>query len=122
MKWLLKSWWGRLYLFAQVACLTTTIFLAVSFLMKSHQDEDDSIRGILGADSYAREMGYWGQAPPPPSKIDKQIDEIRNKYGGERQTQTLFYLIFNLTIPAIWGIGLFIFMGLPERSKPAANS
>lgn len=122
MKWLLRSWWGRLYMLTQVVCLTTTIFLVANFAIKSQQDEEDSIKGILGADSYAREMGYWGEAPPPPSKIDNQINEVKNKYSGERQAKSFFYLLCNLTIPAIWGIGLFVCKGLPEKPKPTASN
>ncbi|HTX22914.1 MAG TPA: hypothetical protein VMD27_13780 [Candidatus Aquilonibacter sp.] len=121
MKWLLKNWWGRLYLLSQVLCLIATIFLIVSFVVKSHQDEQDSIKGILGADSYAREMGYWGEAPPAPSKIDNQINEVKNRYSKKRETMSIFYLLCNLTIPAIWGIGLFVCKGMPEKSKSAVS-
>jgi hypothetical protein len=122
MKWLLKSWWGRLYILTQLVCLIATIFLVVNFVIKSHQDEEDSIKGILGADSYAREMGYWGEAPPPPSKIDNQINDVQNKYSKDRQKMSIFYLLCNLTIPAIWGIGLFVCKGLPEKSKLTASN
>jgi hypothetical protein len=115
MKWLLKSWWGRLYILAQIVCLIVTIFLAVNFITKSLHNEDGEIGAILNAEETSHSLG---EPPPPPgeqTRFSKEIDRITKERSEERLKMPICYILSNLAIPAIWGIGLFVCKGLPSR-------
>ncbi|MGA9776785.1 MAG: hypothetical protein ACLPRE_04135 [Limisphaerales bacterium] len=115
MKWLLKNWWGRLYILVQIVCLVVTIFLAVNFITKSLHDEDDEIGAILNAEKTSRSLG---EAPPPPgeqTRFSKEINRVTKERSEERLRIPICYLLSNLAIPVIWSIGLFVCKGLPSR-------
>lgn len=115
MKWLLKTWWGRLYLLAQTICLIITISLAVLFITKSLQDEDGEIGATLSAEKTSYSLG---ETPPPAgeqSRFSKEIDRIRKERSEERLKIPAYYLLSNLAIPAIWSLSLFICKGIPPR-------
>jgi len=115
MKWLLKTWWGRLYVLVQTVCLAATIFLAASFITKSLQNEDSEIGAILNAEKTSYSLG---EAPPPAgqqSRFSKEIDRVRKEHSEERLRIPAYYLLSNLAIPAIWTLGLFICKGFPSR-------
>jgi len=117
MKWLLKSWWGRLYILVQTTCLAVSIYLAVAFVTNSHKREDGEIAATLGAEDTSK---FFGEKIPPPgeqNRFDKEIDRIKMERSQERQIMPVRYLLSNLAIPAIWCIGLFICKGFPTKSR-----
>ena len=120
-KWLLNSWWGRLFILVQTACLIVTIYLAINFITNSHKEEDGLINGTLSAED--TDIFYGEKLPPPDqeNRFDKEIERIKKKHSEERLRTPTYYLLTNLAFPAIWCIGLFICKGLPVKPPTAAK-
>ena len=117
MKWLLNSWWGRLYIIVQTACLIVTIFLTVNFITKSRQNEEGEIGAILNAEKTSRFFGEASPSSGEQTRFAKEIDRVTKKRREERQRIPIYYLLSNLCIPAVWCVGLFICKGLPSRPR-----
>jgi hypothetical protein len=121
LKWLLNSWWGRLFILVQTACLIVTIYLAINFITNSHQAEESEINAALYAEDVRRDFGETIQPPDLEHRSAKEIDEIKKKHSEERLRIPTYYLLTNLAFPAIWCIGLFICKGLPVKQSTAAK-
>jgi hypothetical protein len=121
LKWLLNSWWGRLFILVQTACLIITIYLAINFIIHSHQEEDSDIAATLHAEDVSRDFGETIQPPDTEHRFEKDIDRIKKKSSEERLRIPTYYLLTNLAFPAIWCIGLFICKGLPVKPPTAAK-
>jgi hypothetical protein len=117
MKWLLKTWWGRLFILVQTTCVAISIYLAVTFVTNSRKEESGEIAAILNSEDTSK---FFGEKTPPSgeqNRFDAEIDRVKNERGQERQTVPVYYLLSNLAIPAIWCIGLFICKGFPAKSR-----
>jgi hypothetical protein len=117
MKWLLQTWWGRLFILVQGACLASSIYLAVTFVTNSHKEEEGEIAATLNAEDTSK---FFGEKVPPAgeqNRFDTEIERVKNEHSQKRQTIPIYYLLSNLVVPAIWCIGLFICNGFPTKSR-----
>ena len=122
MKWLLKTWWGRLFILVQTTFLAVSIYLAVTFVTDSHKEEDGEIAAILNAEDTSK---FFGEKVPPAgeqNRFDTEIERVKNEHSQKRQTIPVYYLLSNLAIPAIWCVGLFICKGFPIKSRTQTPS
>jgi hypothetical protein len=117
VKYLFKTWWGRLFILIQTTSLAVSIYLVVTFLINSHKEEEGEISAIMSAEDSSK---FFGEKIPPPgeqNRFDIAIEEVKNKQSRARQKIPIFYLLSNLSVPAVWCIGLFICKGLPARTE-----
>jgi hypothetical protein len=117
MKYLLKTWWGRLFILFQITWLATSIYLSVAFVLNSHKVENDSISGILGAEDTIEFND--GKAPTAEQlkSYYANVDKTTEEQSHERLIIPIYYLLSNLAVPTIWCICLFICKGLPSKSR-----
>ena len=114
MKWLTNNWCGRLYLVLQVACLVVTIFLCVRFRIDDQEREKADISESWGFFGVPRADGKF-PSPDVYARGVESVNRIRKKHSENRETMTLIYLLPNLAVPLVFGIGLFIAKGLPKQ-------
>ena len=119
MKWLLGNWCGRLYLVVQLICLAVATYLCVQFVdadtTSEMSDQYDIWRfyGVPKSDGMILQ-GVEGE------KLTRDILQMRQRHSDERQQFILRYALYNLGIPALWAVGLFIAKGFPT-SKTATK-
>jgi hypothetical protein len=119
MKWLLGNWCGRLYLVVQIICVATTTYLCVEFVNKDAEKEISDIRCFWQmTEATPNSDGTMPQGKALEKLKQRDVVFCRQNHSNERQQFILRYSLYNLGVPALWTVGLFIAKGFPA-SKTA---
>ena len=114
MKWLLGNWCGRLYLVAQIICVAISTYLCVQFINENATSEMSEQYAIWSFYGVPKSDGTILQGAEG-ERLKRDIIQMRRQHSEERQEFILRYALYNLGVPALWLIGLFIAKGLPTR-------
>jgi len=124
MKWLLNTFWGRLYLVTQVTCLGITIYFCVKFMGNDRASENRALNYIWTVHTLKISELPEGKREEAniqdSSEIQQSMEAIQQEHSETRLRASFYYLVPNLAVVALWTVGYFVAKGLPAR-KPEAG-